>query len=286
MTDHRSRLLGHARADLVALPDLVDELSRCLTERPAVSDGGGGKPGSKAPLRLDVLHLVDERTRYPDADPRDRVVIDTGPDLPGGQRVRLQVPIASKIGALGHLSLWVRLIVDMRRDTGLYEPDPGPEDEASIKSECTYLSSVLNWVEGDEQLADDLYRDITSIGKQVRAGLGFNNEGRYACRHCGARAFVDIGKQWMVCETGTPGHDDSIKDLFRQWRHMPALPMGGILTLFPSLNRQLIYTWTNRKKLKPVDHQGRERAWLPWEVLCAVNPGLEHAYEESEKVAV
>src|SRR5688572_22423064 len=77
----REQRLGQARVDLAALPDLVDELARCLTER-LPAEGMRGKPGSKAPLRLDVVHLIDVRRKpgWDGDDPRFGVIIDEGKD--------------------------------------------------------------------------------------------------------------------------------------------------------------------------------------------------------------
>lgn len=55
----RDRLLGQARADLVALPDLIDQLGSTLADRHHDVAGKGGKIiGSPAPLSMPVVHLA------------------------------------------------------------------------------------------------------------------------------------------------------------------------------------------------------------------------------------
>ena len=98
----RAKRLGRARTELVALPDLVHELARCRTEQiPTDGTGSTGKPGSRPPLRIDVLALTDDRRKpgWEGDDPRvanlterygvgplleqwTRVLVEEAPDMP------------------------------------------------------------------------------------------------------------------------------------------------------------------------------------------------------------
>lgn len=178
MTDHRSRLLGQARADLVALPGLVDELSRCLTERPAVSGGGGGKPGSKAPLRLDVLHLIDERRKpgWEGEDPRLRDLDD-------------------RYGIAPMLESWTRVVVE--------EMDERPDlaEEATVRTEAALLVEHWVWV-SQRDWADELAEDVRSVTAQVRSALGERKdyrEFRPTCRSCGWKLTPMDESKWFAC---------------------------------------------------------------------------------------
>jgi hypothetical protein len=162
MSDRRAKKLGEARADLSALPDLLDELARCLTER---GDTTGGKPGkisgSPPPLRLDVLHLVDDRRK------------------PGweGEDPRIQ-QLEDRYGATATLESWTRVVwEEMRNDR------PEMADHPTVRTEASVLIEVWSWIE-DRQWAEELAEDVTALTKRVRAALGHRPEYRPRCRYC------------------------------------------------------------------------------------------------------
>ena len=162
LPDHRrSKRLGHARAALVNLPDMLDDLARCLTERDPNSGGHTGKiSGSPAPLRLEVLHLTDTRRK------------------PGweGEDPRLQ-QLADRYGAAATLESWTRVVVEE-----LAEP-PEMAEYATVRSECSVLLEVWGWIT-DQQWADELAQDVLTLHGRVRAALGIRPEYQPRCRYC------------------------------------------------------------------------------------------------------
>jgi hypothetical protein len=158
----REQKLGQARADLAELPNLLDELARCLTER---GDTTGGKPGkisgSPPPLRLDVLHLVDDRRK------------------PGweGEDPRIQ-QLEDRYGATATLESWTRVVwEEMRNDR------PEMADHPTVRTEASVLVEVWSWIE-DRQWAEELAEDVTGLAGKVRAALGVRPEYRPRCRYC------------------------------------------------------------------------------------------------------
>ena len=184
MTDRRAKKLGQARADLAVLPSMLEELARCLTER---GDTTGGKPGkisgSPPPLRLDVLHLVDERRK------------------PGweGEDPRLQ-QLEDRYGATATLESWTRVVVEE-----MTEP-PEMAEIASARSEASVLIEVWDWIE-DQDWADELAEDVTGLTRRVRAALGVRPEYRPRCRYCRdvvepVEADTHTATTWEACAYG------------------------------------------------------------------------------------
>lgn len=184
VSERRAKRLGQARADLTQLPGMLDELSRCLTERGAP---GGGKPskvsGSPAPLRLDVLHLVDDRRKpgWDGEDPRLRQLED-------------------RYGATATLETWTRVVCEE-----MAEP-PDMAEVASVRSEASVLLEVWPWIE-DQDWAEELADDVTHLTARVRAALGIRSEYRPRCRYCRS-AVVPVEAQthtittWEACAFG------------------------------------------------------------------------------------
>lgn len=185
MTDRRAKKLGQARADLATLPDMLDELGRCLTERGAAN---GGQPmkvsGSPAPLRLDVLHLVDQRRKpgWEGEDPRLRQLED-------------------RYGATATLESWTRVVCEeMRTDR------PEMADNPTVRTEASVLLEVWPWLE-DRQWAENLADDVTHLANRVRAALGVRAEYRPRCRYCAdvvepVEAETHHVTSWEACAYG------------------------------------------------------------------------------------
>lgn len=178
------RQLARAKADLLALPDLVAELALCLTERGAPSDGGGHAKvtGSPAPMRLDVLHLVDEREKplWWGEDPREADLQD-------------------RYGVLWSLASWSRVISDEMPDAPYLAETP------TVVSEVQYLASAWDWI-SQQQWADELCQDVSSLAAQCRSSLGIRREYRPRCRYCRNTVVpVDADGQpstWDLCAYG------------------------------------------------------------------------------------
>lgn len=237
---HRNRVLGTARADLVALPELLDQLTRCLTERGESVGGGGKVTGSAAPLRLDVLHLADDRKKpgWEGTDPRlplwaltwyDKTYVDRNGARRGHEKTahtalypteeaawdacdgltQSQQDYAKvepwrardQYGILGTLESWTRVVwEEMPR-----HERPEMAEVATVRTECSILIEVWDWIE-EQQWAEELGEDVSRLTNQVRAGLGIRPEYKPRCRYCrNAVIPVDDGHKltaWETCAYG------------------------------------------------------------------------------------
>lgn len=248
MTD-RAKRLGRARADLVALPDLVDELSGCRTERVPV-EGMRGKPGSKAPLRLDVVHLVDDR-RKPDwegIDPREADVSD-------------------RFGVTPMLESWTRVLAEELPEY------PEMAERATVRSEAALLLEYWGWI-ADQQWADELAEDVATVAGLVRSSLGIRPEPSFRCPRCNDRAFLAAGG-FLVCPSQ---HEQSVRDLEAQQRRRPPMSTTDVCKEY-GISAPRLWQWHQRRKIRPVESQGRSLIWLPWDVFCLVNPDIAEALD-------
>lgn len=307
VTDRRSRILGQARADLTSLPDLIDELGRCLTERPPISSGGGGKPGSKAPLRPDVLHLLDGRrkpgwegedpraTKYelswneglaPDASRLDYSRVfsteaaawNAYDRLPPVQQERASVHAWANVDTYGvgpTLEQWTRVLCE--------EMDERPElaEHATVRAEASLLVEHWAWI-CEQQWSDELADQVTSLTKQVRTALGEVKEPHYTCPTCGAAMFIQGGERYMVC---MEGHKTEVDNLAGQQRRRPAMSTKDIVSEY-AITLERLYQWHSRKKIQPVRTEGRTLYWLPWDVFSLINPDIVEALDTMDAVAV
>jgi hypothetical protein len=288
----RAKKLGQARADLSSLPDMLDELSRCLTERGGQS--GGGKPskvsGSPAPLRLDVLHLVDERRKagWHGEDPRsprwalnwtwrDEDYSKLYPTKEAAENAmdmldeRINKAHVSQwkpqdvYGAAALLESWTRIV-----NEEMAEP-PDMAEVASARSEASVLIEVWDWVE-DQAWGEELADDVIALGRRVRNALGVKREPKFACIKCGNRAYLRFGDNFLVCEEG---HEVSVRELEEQQRRRPAVSIEQIMYEF-GVSRERIYGWTKRKQVTPMEGS-RPMKLFPWDVILLVNPDLADA---------
>lgn len=241
--------LGQARVDLAALPDLVDELARCVTERLPV-EGLRGKPASKAPLRLDVVHLTDVRRKpgWDGDDPRE-------------------VDVADRYGVAAVLESWTRVLAEELPDY------PDMAEVATVRSEAALLIEHWTWID-DQQWAEELAEDVATLARQVRAALGIRPAERYRCPQCGDRAYTMPGG-FLSCPSG---HERSVRDLELQQRRRPPLPTAEVCAEY-GIEVSRLWQWHKRHKIKPVESRGRSLMWLPWDVFCLVNPDIAAALD-------
>lgn len=155
--------IAQTRAHLTDLPRLVAELARCITEpipQDMQSGSGGGKPSSKPPMRLDVVHLVDTREKplWWGEDPRD-------------------AELGDRYGVLYQLHSWSRVV---------WEEMPDAEylaDEPTVSGEAEYLLRALPFI-NQQQWANDFCDDVISLAGKVRNALGIRREHKPKCRYC------------------------------------------------------------------------------------------------------
>lgn len=314
VADERARLarvLGQARADLVALPDLLDELTRCLTERSGETGGGHHKvTGSPAPLRLPVVHLVDTRQKpsWHGEDPRSprwalRWVDEDGADqqhLYPSQPAALEAydrldPVArpsasvdpwrasDQYGVAPMLETWVRVVFEEMPE----DDRPLLTETATVRSEVSTLLEVWVWI--CEQLwAEELALDVAKSAGQVRSALGIRPGPRYRCPHCGEHAQLVEGG-FLAC--GTKGHEQSVRDLEAQYRRRPPARTGDLAAEFsddPADAERLaarIRKWAERRQIRPVRTEGRAALYLPWDVFRLLNPDIASALDARDSVA-
>ncbi len=184
--------LARARADLDALPGLYEQLGRTLTEKPASSGGPAGKPGSKPPLRLDVLALADERHK-PDWDGSDpRLAPLSAPSVPvwtdGAGRTVVE-PRSLRYGILPALESWTRSVAEDRRACDLWEPPLA--DVPTMETECHWLVTVWDYISAQDY-ADEIATDITKIASLMRSALGYRRPYLPHCRYCHHRV-IPVG---------------------------------------------------------------------------------------------
>ena len=155
-----ARLLK-TRSNLESLPHLVAALARCLTEKPADTGGGSsGKPASKPPMRLDVVHLVDEREKplWWGEDPR-------------------AADLQDRYGVTWSLHAWSRIVWEEQPEAAFLAEAPTTETEAA------YLLDAWPWI-GQQPWSDEFCDDVNALARKCRAGLGIRPELRLSCRYC------------------------------------------------------------------------------------------------------
>lgn len=239
---------------LAELPGLVNDLTRCLTERPPDTAGGHTKPGSKPPLRLDVLHLTDQRLKpgwYGD-DPRA--------ENPG-----------DRYGILAELALWTRAVMEDRMDADLFKPEL--TEHPTVASECAWLLSVWDYIAA-QRYAEDLGQDIDRMTRQVKAALGVKDL-NLKCPDCADRLQLQAGGQWAECDSG---HQVDVGNLAAKQRRRPPIPTRQACEEF-GISPDRLWKWTERKRIEPAGQIGKAYLWLPWDVFCLLNPDIVDTLE-------
>lgn len=257
----------------MALPDLMDDLARCLTER-VPAEGMRGKPGSKAPLRLDVVHLVDDARKpgWDGADPRAGISIDEGKDENGAPLPVRIVSVVEKFGALPALESWTRVLAEELPEY------PDMAEKATVRSEAALLVEHWDWIT-EQQWADELAEDVADLTGKVNAALLVRKEPRFRCPQCGERAELVVGG-FLACPSE---HEQSVRDLEAQQRRRPPMSSADVCEEFGIAVARL-WQWHKRKRIKPVDSSGRTLMWLPWDVFCLVNPDISAALDERDRL--
>jgi hypothetical protein len=249
----RDRLLGQARADLVALPDLVGELARLVADRTNHDVSGYHRKvvGSPAPLSIPVVHLVDQRHKpgWEGADPRI-------------------APIGDRYGIVPTLTLWIRVLTEELPDY------PELTEQATVRSECAVLLEHWSFIQG-RPWAIRLADDVTRITGTVKAQLGIRPEMVLRCPQCSNAAYLQPGGV-LAC-TEVPEHDLVVRDLDRQMRRRPPLPTKDICAEF-DIEPGTLRVWKNRRKIKPAPSHPERDHWFPWDVFCLLNPDVAEAF--------
>ena len=302
----REKLLGQARADLVALPDLVTELARLVADRHHDVTGYRGKvAGSPAPLSMPIVHLADTRhkARWHGEDPRYPTwVLTWGRDPATGQVLqqrlyasrdlaengRERLPpadretahihrwdVADQYGITATLESWVRILWEEMPEI------PDLTELATVRSECATLVEHWDWI-GEQQWAIDLAEDVTRLTATVKAHLGIKPEPEYRCPQCHNPAYLQPGG--ILACTEVPDHDVVVRDLEAQMRRRPALPTKDICAEF-EVEPGTLRVWKHRRKIRPAPANGTNRDhWFPWDVFCLLNPDIAEGFATRDEV--
>jgi hypothetical protein len=253
MTEHQKRL-DKTRTELGALPALLGELAACIDERRPVEGGGHAKvTGSPAPLRLDVLHLVDQRKKpgWEGEDPRVR-------------------DLGERYGVLPTLESWTRI---MAEDSGY---DIELTDSPTITSEARVILDNWVWVT-DQEWAGELADDVLGITGQIRHALG-QIKLRLLCPTCRNPAHTE--GHWLVC---TEGHQTSVRNLTQQQRRRPAMTTKEIAAEF-DITENTLWQWNKNGRLAPINPGKKPSLWMPWDVFRILNPDLVEAAESLDDI--
>ena len=203
----RDRLLGAARADLVALPALVEERDRLVADRTNHDVSGYQRKvvgSTRAGLSIPVVHLVDTtpqtrlgRRRPPLPEHRRPLRHHPHPRTVDPGTLRRARTRTARADRAGHRPQRVRRA---RRVLDLHQPSS---------------SGRSSWPS-----------DVTRLTGQVRASSASEPEPEYACAQCGNRAYLQPGG--ILACTEQPDHDLVVRDLEQQMRRRPALPTKDI----------------------------------------------------------
>ena len=151
------------------------------------SRGGRAPSGSKPPVRLDVLQVLDARVRIPGDDAEDRAELDR---LAGDHRQ----------GLLPDLWQWARLIEAEAMETCPQVPAELPESP-TLGSVVGWLSAHTDWAEA-QQWADEYRADIDWWWRHLRRLVGeARAEPVVPCRRCGESLKAVHGGLWE-CRSG------------------------------------------------------------------------------------
>lgn len=161
-------------AQLRDLLDWAALLPALLTRHAPTGDnsrGGRAPSGSKPPVRLDVLQVLDARVRIPGDDAEDRAELDR---LAGDHRQ----------GLLPDLWQWARLIEAEAMETCPQVPAELPE-QPTLGSVVGWLLVHTDWAE-TQQWADEYRADVDWWWRRLRQLVGeARAEPVVPCGRCG-----------------------------------------------------------------------------------------------------
>jgi hypothetical protein len=173
----RARDAQHLLNDLRQIPDLYANLHMFLV-RGATGEGIiGGPSGSRPPMDLGVVDLMDEREKR-----------NTDPARTEDERARDQVWGTRRQGVLPTLSSWVRLVDSERWDEG--DEHQNPPTQRTVLGECGWLIESMDWI-GAQRWVDEMAADIRQIRNDLRKAIRDRDvKDELVCTKC----------QWKVIE--------------------------------------------------------------------------------------
>lgn len=205
-----------------------------------------GKPGSRAPLNLAVVHLADRRHKYgwDGLDPTRQAV-------------------TNRFGVLPSLEVWVRHVRDDMSNNGTSYPPLAARP--TVATECRWLADTLAYTLAHEW-APALADDIRDLDSQLGAILGERPEYRPRCRVLGCentdgtRTALEPrdNATWYACPAC--GRQYTLAaDLQALGQTQPAMT-GPEVAQALGLSKHTIRSWASRGLLshESRDHKGRK----------------------------
>jgi hypothetical protein len=180
-----SKQVAKLHADLTQIPTLYADLPNVLTGIKGIGGGGRKPPGSKPPLSVQVVSLLDgslkDAHEWRTTDPRDRDVLD-------------------RYGVTPRVGLWVRLVADEMADAGERPVDVADEQWTDLAALCAALWQANAWII-TQQWAGDLAHDMHTLRGELEQALGVHPEYKPKCRNvwCGGKLEPMDGGSWYRC---------------------------------------------------------------------------------------
>lgn len=217
--------VADTRRHLEELPDLCAYLPDAAQARAAI-EGPRPAPASKPPLRLDILHLQDTRTKW-----HDPAMALCDPD---------------RQGVLPYLWGWVR---DVEADALDQSPElpPEPPEVPTVANCCDWLTKMLTFAATLPQwpeLAHGIKRTHQAV-RDATAGVRDVEEKPVPCTRCddGTLRDVTTGRLWQCDRCG---HEVSVIAV--------TLGQAAKITGCP---RSTLYAWRDRNLLQRVKDGNR-----------------------------
>ena len=180
--------------DLAEIPTLYADLPAILTGIKGQSGGVHTPPGSKPPLAVHVVDLLDTHLKDPsewaETDPRDR--LDEDERKAGIQRV------VDRWGVVPRIALWVRLIDEEMDEAGEHTLTLEAADWSSIVALCAAIRLVTPWLIA-QQWVTELAQDMAALRAELRSALGIRPEFIPKCRYCRNKCEPQDGGTWFRC---------------------------------------------------------------------------------------
>lgn len=179
-------MTDHLRQHLEQIPDLYALLGLFVVKGSTGDVVLGSPMGSRPPMDLAVIDLLDTREK-PDAEvTRTDAEIDR---LAGARRQ----------GVLPTLASWVRLADGELWDFGI-EHD-APSETPTVASECAFLVHHIDWI-AEQQWVDELADDVRRIRGELRSVTRDRDieDLHLACTSCGWHDIQSMGNgTWFRC---------------------------------------------------------------------------------------
>lgn len=164
---------AQTRTHLEQIPDLFANLGLFLVRGPSAEGTFGAPSGSRPPMDLGVIDLLDEREKR-----------DCEPTRTADEIARDRLNGARRMGVLPILVQWTRLVDSELWDEGIEHAPLA--DSPTVASECGFLLLHLAWC-AEQQWFNELADDVRKIRGDLRQATRSRDveDLRLACTQCG-----------------------------------------------------------------------------------------------------